>query len=318
MYQKFIGIDISKETFVVSLHNKKGVNEFKNIVAGFELFLQQFTEILQCSLVVLETTGGYEMNLVQYLVSRHIAVHRADTRKVKYFIRSLGKLAKSDAIDSQGLARYAYERHEELPLFVPNSSHHEQLQQFTQRRLDLKQMLVQEKNRSKSPNLNSSIHKSCLAMIKALEKQLQVVDQVIQSLIDTSPEEKAKQKVLQEVDGIGPIISGTLLALLPELGTMNRKKIASLVGLAPHPYESGAKIGYRRTKGGREDVRSILFMAAMTACRSNGRLGEFYRQLIARGKKKMVALTALMRKIVVIANAKITDWYRLNNLASAS
>lgn len=318
MYQNFIGIDIGKASFVVGFYNQRDTYEFENSLKGFKAFIERFEAILPFSLVVLETTGGYEMNLVTYLVSRKFAVHRADTRKVKYFIRSLGKEAKSDAIDAQGLSRYGCERHERLDLYVPKVSNQELLQQFTQRRLDLKKMLVQEKNRSQSPNLNASISKSCYAMINALEKQMLAVDEAIQSLIDADPKQKEKQQVLQEVDGIGQIISGTLLALLPELGTVNRRKIASLVGLAPHPYESGSKIGYRRTKGGREDARSILFMAAMTASRSKGRLGEFYRSMIARGKKKMVALTALMRKIVVIANAKIADWNKLNNISSAA
>jgi transposase len=133
----------------------------------------------------------------------------------------------------------------------------------------------------------------------------------INQLIQADPDKQAKQVILQEIDGIGPTTSNSLLALLPELGNVNRRQIASLVGVAPHPCESGKSVGYRQTQGGRQTVRSILFMAAMTAARSKGRLGEFYRKLIARGKKKMVALTALMRKIVVIANAKIRDWQLL-------
>jgi transposase len=122
--------------------------------------------------------------------------------------------------------------------------------------------------------------------------------------------------VLQEIPGVGPIVSGALLALLPELGVINRKQIASLVGLAPYPYESGQKIGYRKTKGGRQDIRSLIFMSALTASRSKSRLGKFYQGLINRGKKPMVALTALMRKIIVIANGKLSDWYKLHPIVS--
>ena len=309
MYQNFIGIDISKLTFVVGFHNRRETYEFNNTTKGFKAFFKKFKAQLSQSLVVLETTGGYEMELINFLLEAKVALHRADTRKVKYFIRSLGREAKSDAIDALGLAQYGYERHERLDLFVPKTTQQDLLQQFTERRLDLKKMLVQEKNRSQSPNLNPSIRKSCHTMIKTFERQIQTVDEALQSLIEAEPEQREKQQVLQEIDGIGQVLSTTLIALLPELGTVNRRRIASLVGLAPHPCESGAKIGYRRTKGGREDVRSILFMAAMTASQSKGRLGEFYRHLIAQGKKKMVALTALMRKIVVIANAKLADWY---------
>lgn len=311
MYQNFIGIDIGKETFVVGKHSEKITREFDNNLSGFQSFYQTYESVLPTTLVVLETTGGYEMGLLQYLLSNHIATHRANTRKVKYFIRSLGQEAKSDAIDAIGLARYGYERHERLELFIAKDFNQEHLQQLTQRRIDLKKMLVQEKNRQQAPNQSAWVLKSCQAMIEALEAQLKSLDKEIQASIEANPLQQAQQSILETIDGIGPITARSLIALLPELGTINRKQIASLVGLAPYPCESGKKIGYRRTKGGRHDVRAIMFMAAMTASRSKGRLGEFYRQLVARGKKKMVALTALMRKIIVIANARLSEWYKL-------
>lgn len=310
MYQNFIGIDIGKDTFVVASHHQRMTQEFDNTESGFQTFSQQFEAAFTSGLVILETTGGYEMSLVRYLIGKGISLHRADTRKVKYFIRSLGKEAKSDAIDAAGLARYGYERYERLALFVAKDFDQEHLQQLTQRRLDLKAILVQEKNRKQGPTHNAWVMQSCEKLIKTLENELKDLDLEINKLIDANPKQKAKQCVLQQVDGIGTVTANQLLALLPELGVINRKQIASLTGLAPHPYESGKNIGYRRTKGGRQDVRSILFMAAMTASRSKGRLGEFYRRLVLQGKKKMVALTALMRKMIVIANAKLADWYK--------
>jgi transposase len=120
---------------------------------------------------------------------------------------------------------------------------------------------------------------------------------------------KQKRDVLKTVPGLGDIISTNLLAFMPELGVADRRQIASLGGVAPHPNESGKKIGYRCTRGGRANVKRMLFMAAMTASRSNSKLGEFYQRLVAAGKKKMVALTALMPKILVIANARLIDFY---------
>ena len=310
MYQYFIGIDISKGNFVVAQQGQNSIQTFDNKVEGFQAFCKSYETILSKCLVVLETTGGHEMGLTRHLISQGIVVHRANARKVKHFIRSLGKMAKTDAIDASGLAKYGYERHESLEPFVIKLCTQEQLQQLVQRRLDLKKMLVQEKNRKQAPNQHVCVRESCNSIILVLEAQLKSLETEIQTLIEAEPEQKAKQQVLQEIDGIGVTISSGLLALLPELGKINRRQIASLVGLAPHPYESGQAIGYRKTTGGRRDVRCILFMAAMTASRSKGRLGEFYRSLIARGKKKMVALTALMRKMVVIANAKLTDWFK--------
>ncbi|WP_075261564.1 transposase [Candidatus Odyssella acanthamoebae] len=127
----------------------------------------------------------------------------------------------------------------------------------------------------------------------------------MEKLLQIDPVLLQRYQTLQEIAGVGPIVATTLLGLLPELGTLNRRQIANLAGLAPHPCESGKTVGYRRTKGGRVDVKRILFMAAMTARRTDSPLKAFYENLIKRGKKKMVALTALMRKIVIIANAKL-------------
>jgi transposase len=159
-------------------------------------------------------------------------------------------------IDALGLARYGYERQELLKPYIAKDFNQEQLQQLSQRRLDLKKILAQEKNRQQAPNQNVLVKKSCESIINALEQELKVVDLEIQALIEADPEQKAKQQILLEIDGIGYITARALLALLPELGSVNRRQIASLTGLAPHPHESGQKIGYRRCKGGRQDVRS--------------------------------------------------------------
>ena len=313
MYQNFIGIDIGKDSFVVGQYLAKETIEFDNNLSGFKKFFTHYNNLLPSAFVVLEATGGYEMCLVKFLISENINLHRADTRKVKYFIRSFGIQAKTDCIDAKNLARYAFERHARLECFVPQSNEQEELQQLVQRRLDLRQMLVQEKNRLQSPHKNNLLKKTCQYLIDSIKSQMELLETEIEQIIKGTDYE-AKQAVLEEIDGIGKITANTLLALLPELGTISGGQVASLVGVAPHPCESGKKIGYRRTKGGRQSVRNILFMSAMTAARSKGRLGEFYRNLINRDKKKMVALAALMRKIIVIANAKMRDWYNEQKL----
>lgn len=145
-------------------------------------------------------------------------------------------------------------------------------------------------------------------MLRAVTKQVEVVDQQIQDLIAADPILKAKQKIIQTVPGIGKIISSELLILLPELGSLDRRKIASLCGVAPRSNDSGTHQGYRRTNKGRKDLKPILFIAAMAARNSNSSLKVFYEKLIIKGKKKMVALVALMRKIIVIANAKLKEF----------
>lgn len=224
---------------------------------------------------------------------------------------SYGIVAKTDAVDAFGLALYGYERHSKLDLFKENP--HKKLLKLVQRRNDLKTMLVQEKNRLKAPD-QEDFRKSFQTIIKALEAEMKKIDMDIEQLCREHVYFDDLRKVLKTIKGIGDIVATYLIALLPELGTIDRKKIASLAGLAPYANESGKKKGYRSTKGGREDIKPILFLAAMTAARSKSKLGEFYNKLINSGKKKMVALTALMRKILVIANAKVRDHLLLLNL----
>lgn len=311
MYQNFIGIDISKNDFAVALYGNSKTSTYSNELEGFTAFFSAHQEALKNGLVVLETTGGYELSLIYYLQAKGCAVHRANARKVKYFIRSFGKLAKSDSIDAIGLAQYGYERHPTLELFQVNNQ--EKLLKLVQRRIELKQMLVQEKNRRQAPH-QDILKTSFDAIIEVINKEIQTIEQKINLLCKEDAVLEEKKKILKNIKGVGDIVAIELLALMPEIGTINRRKIASLAGVAPHPYESGNKIGYRSTKGGRTGIKPILFMAAMAAARSKSSLGEFYSRLIKAGKKKMVALTALMRKIIVIANAKLTDFLNLKKI----
>lgn len=304
-YSTFFGIDIGKSEVFIAIYGTKSSAVFPNSAEGFKKFLKTYKTELSNAFVVLETTGGYETLFLNALLDKNIAVHRANTRHVKSFIRSWGKLAKSDALDAQALALYGFERHKNLALSQKQPPELIKLIALTQRKLDLTQILVQEKNRLKSPQNNPLIIQCCSQLIQTLQAHIASVTKEIETLIKNNALWLKKKEILESIPGIGPVVSSMLLALMPELGHINRRQIASLAGLAPHPYESGQKIGYRRTKGGRQQVRPILFIAAMAARNSNSPLKAFYEKLIAKGKKKMVALTALMRKIIVIANAKL-------------
>ena len=311
MYRNFIGIDIGKKYFVVGIHGQKETYTFENTQSGFDSFFHDYSHILPQSLVVLETTGGYEADLLIALLAKGIATHRANTRSVKAFIRSFGKFAKTDALDAQALALYGFDRHEQLALYKPATTDQQNLLLWTQRRLELKALLVQEKNRRQAP-LNKNLRASFTKIIQAIEAEIQEIDCQLQTLIAQHPCLKGQVALLKTITGIGQTTAILLIALLPELGKMNRRQVASLCGLAPHPFESGQKIGYRKTRGGRQFIKPVIFMAALTAARSHSALGAFYQRLVASGKKKMVALTALMRKIIVIANAKLRDYLALN------
>lgn len=307
VYKNFIGIDIGKLNFVVAVHGSKKTKEYDNNLEGIESFLKDYRSVISNGLCVLETTGGYEMRLLLTLCERCIAVHRANTRKLKNFIRSLGNGAKTDPLDSKALALYGYERHERLELFKPPSKQSLELYELVQRCSDLKFMLVAEKNRLKAPRVDY-IKESCELMIAALTEQVDALTLRINQVIENDKILKKKKEILKTIPGIGEVTANYLLVLLPELGTLNRKQVASLTGLAPIANDSGLHKGYRATGHGRSGVKPILFMAAMAARNSNSWLKGFYNRLVEAGKKKIVALTALMRKIIVIANARIRDF----------
>lgn len=315
-YNNLIGIDIGKFNFIVALHGDKKIKEYENNLTGINSFLEDYQPLLPSSLCILEATGGYELELLVTFSQHSIAVHRANTRKVKNFIRSFGNSAKTDALDAKALALYGYERSSQLELFVPQHSQALTLYALVQRRNDLKQILVAEKNRLKSPKLETItklIKDSHNLVIKVITDQIDSITLKINTVIAESPSLTAKKKELKTIAGVGDIVANNLLALLPELGQLNRRQIANLAGLAPIANDSGKFIGYRPTGHGRSLVKPLLFLAAMAARNSNSSLKIFYQSLINRGKKKMVALTALMRKIIVIANAKLRDLYAHNS-----
>ena len=305
MYHNFIGIDVGKNELYVAVYGGGKPVSYTNNKSGFAKITKELKDKLQDALIVLENTGGYESELIVYLQSKGLNVHRADPRKVKNFIRSTGKLCKSDAIDAAGIARYAKERYEELALYIQMDESSKKLLEASSRREELIRTRVQEKNRLKSPE-NKSMNASHKAHIKFLDKEIEKINKLQSKLVAENKMLKDKIKLLiDEIDGIGQVAAIQLLSKLPELGTLNRREIASLAGVAPHPNESGNKIGYRNTRGGREAVKRILFMAAMTASRTKGVLGQFYKRLIDDNKRPMVALVAVMRKIVIMANAKL-------------
>ena len=250
VYKNFIGVDIGKSTFVVSLYGQKSTLEYENSSAGIAQFMQDHKETLLQALCVVETTGGCELDCVYTLMAQGFKVHRADTRKVKNFIRSFGASAKTDALDAKALANYGFERHAKLDIFKPLSKDSVELFQLVQRRRDLKAMGVAEKNRLQSPS-GALIKDTITQVINVINQQGQIITDKIQALIEANPCLKQKKEILKTIPGIGEIIAFEVLILLPELGTLSRRKIASLAGVAPRANESGKFFGYRRTGHGR-------------------------------------------------------------------
>jgi transposase len=255
---------------------------------------------------VCEPTGGHEGLLLEECLRAGIACHRADTLKVKSFIRSYGTHGKSDAIDAGMLSGYGCERWAKLDLWQAPAPDEMDLRVLVRRRQELITIKVAEKNRAKAPG-GRRLATSFEAVIKVVERQIQAIDAAIRELIANSSTLKHRAAVCMAMDSLGPIVAAKLLAILPELGSMTRRKAAALAGVAPHPNDSGLKRGYRKIRGGRPDVRTTLFMPALRAAAGKGEFAAFYKRLIANGKKPMVAIAAVMRKIVVTLNARLRD-----------
>lgn len=306
-YKYFIGIDIAKDFFDVALSGMpERAGRFDNTPEGFAAFRKAFSGELPEALVVMEATGGYEAALLAYLCGGHIAVHRVQPLQARHYMRSLRCFGKTDRIDAMALARYGRERHNDLPLFVPCDEVLEELRTLQTRRCDLIAMRVAEQQRMKHPRYRN-MTQSVQAILDVIRAEIDRIEGAMRDLIERNENLSVKYECLTAFTGIGGTTAMCLLAEMPELGTLTRRQAASLAGLAPHPRDSGNIAGYRAVRGGRASVRKALFMAALAARQHNPELKAFYMRLIKNGKKPMVAITALMRKMIVILNARVRD-----------
>lgn len=309
----FVGIDVSKDLLDVAVR----AGELKPFrvsrdEAGLDELVQRLSSAeAKVKLVVLEATGGMERDVAAVLAGAGIPVAVVNPRSVRDFARSLGKLAKTDGIDAVVLAHYA-EAVEPAVSPIPDALTRE-IEALLTRRRQVIQTLVSERNRRSGLLLQrvtgpgKRVMDSLQRSIKWLEKELASLDEDLDDAIKNSAVWREKDDLLQSVKGVGPIVSRTLLGYLPELGTLNRKQIAALAGLAPYNNDSGKRSGKRSIWGGRGEVRAVLYMAAVTAARCNDVLGAFYRRLVTAGKPKKVALTAVMRKLLIRLNAMMRD-----------
>ena len=303
-YDAFIGIDVAKKTVMVHDSENQSSFETNNTNANLQSLMERLAG--RNCLLVCEATGGYEANLLECAQQASITIHRADARKVKAFIRSFGQLGKTDAIDAKALAAYGRERAGQLPLWQARDEKRVLLQALVMRRDDLVAQRVAETNRRKAPQIKG-LEDTFEPIMEVLNTTVSQIEIRIRNLVESDERMTRTVAILITIPGIAHTTARNLLALLPELGTLTRRKIAALAGLAPHPRQSGKQDGYRSIRGGRPNVRRAIFMAAMTASRSNTDLGRFATRLKQNGKKPIVAITALMRKIITIANAKIRD-----------
>jgi transposase len=296
------GIDVSKHRLDIALlpsgekfaveHNAKGLDE---MAARFK---DKAVE-----LVCLEATGGFETVAAASLAAAGFPVVIVNPAQVRAFAKALGQRAKTDAIDALVIARFAQAAKPAVRALPDEQTL--MLADLTARRRQIIDMIGAERQREK--RAGKQLKKSIARLLKALEKELLAIDGDIGGAVRSSPVWREKENLLASVPGVGPVISRTLIAELPELGRLDRKEIAALVGLAPFTRQSGQWRGKSFIGGGRAAVRSALFMGAMVAVQHNTVLKTFFERLVAAGKPKMVALVAVARKLLTILNAILRD-----------
>lgn len=299
----WVGIDVSKHTLDVAFSNAHPPARFTNDPSGH----QQLIDLLQSrtpELIVLEASGGYERPMVAELVAAQLPVAVVNPRQVRNFARALGTLAKTDAIDAAALAEFG--RMLRPPVRpIPDA----EAQTFTEvlvRRRQLLQMHTAESNRLQQAR-STSVQQSIRRTLRLFEQQIDQIDQDLNLRIRACPAWRDKQQLLKGVPGIGDQTARALIAELPELGQCSRQQIAALAGVAPMNRDSGTLRGRRRIQGGRNALRSTLYMAALVATRFNPVIRPYYLRLIENEKRKKVALVGCMRKPLTILNAMIRD-----------
>jgi transposase len=300
--EAYVGVDVSKDRLDVAVLGEWQEIQVENSREGIARLVEQMQE-LQPELIVVEATGGYQRAVVEALFWAGLAVAVVNPSRVRQFARACGLLAKTDKLDAQVLAVFGQKVQPRR--YESKSEAEKQLSALLVRRRQLDEMLKAEQNRLRT--ISRSLKGSMERSIAFLKEEKKLLDTQIQQYMAEQAAWQEQQKILKSAPGVGKVTTATLLAELPELGKMDRKKIAALVGVAPMNSDSGKKRGYRKTKGGRGEVRSVLYMATLVATRRNPRIRAQYQQLLKRGKLKKVALIACMRKFLTILNAMMRD-----------
>jgi transposase len=304
---EFVGIDVSKLRLDVAVHASGEQFAVDNTEAGLKPLCERLM-VMHPELVVLEASGGYERLCVAALAQAGLPVVLVNARQVREFARATGVVAKTDRLDARVLAHFAAAVR---PAVRPLPDEQSQaLEELLARRRQMVAALVAEKNRLGLAR-GRLVKRTVREAAQTYERLLELIDRELDDLIKASPLWREKEDLLRSFKGIGPVSARTLLAELPELGMLDRKRIAALVGVAPIARESGSWRGRRSIWGGRGQVRAVLYMATVTAMRTNAQIRVFYQRLRQAGKPAKVALVACMRKLLTILNAMVrtqTRW----------
>jgi transposase len=300
----YVGIDVSKDQLDVHIHPAGEAFSVSRNEAGLEELIERL-KAYALKAIAVEATGGFESVVVASLAAEGLPVIRVNPAQVRAFANALGKRAKTDPIDAAVIARFVEATKPEIRSLP--SAQTLALADLMARRRQIVQMITAERQRAVRSTANARLQKSIARLLKALQRELDSLDSDIDSSVRASPVWREKEDLLSTVPGVGKVIARTLLAELPELGTLDRRQIAALVGLAPFTRRSGKWRGKSFISGGRTSCRTILFIGALVAAKHNPDLRAFRQRLIDAGKPKIVAIVAVARKLLTILNAIIRD-----------
>ena len=299
---KFVGIDVAKDKLDIAVLGEKKAGQVGNDEKGIAELIEKMQK-LGPTLIVVEATGGYQRAVVLGLYEVGLPVAVVNPVRVRNFARAHGLLAKTDKLDAFNLAEFG--KQVKPRRFEAKSEAGRYVSALLVRRRQLEEMLKAEKSRLRT--VPAAMRSSVERMIEVLKEEIKQLDKELDQFIKENEDWQEQEDLLKSAKGVGRVTAATLLAELPELGKLDNKKIAALVGLAPMNADSGKKRGYRKTKGGRMEVRNVLYMSTLVATRYNPLIQAQYQQLLKRGKVKKVALTACMRKFLTILNAMMRD-----------
>jgi transposase len=303
MEQRFVGIDVAKDRLDVHVRPSGDTFALARDGEGVASLVERLRAAIP-QLIVLEATGGFEQVVAAQLAAARLPLVVVNPRQIRDFARATGRLAKTDRIDAAVIAHFAEAvRPPVRPL--PDKKAHV-LDELVTRRRQVIEMMTAEGNRARQID-NKRLKKRIERLRSILQAELTAIDADLDEIIRGTPIWRESEELLKSVPGVGNVVARTLIAELPELGTLDRRKIAALVGVAPFSRDSGTMHGRRTVCGGRAPVRTALYMAALVASRRNPVIAAFYRRLVAAGKCKKLALTACMRKLLVILNAILRE-----------
>jgi len=300
-FKTVIGIDVSKNKIDIADNRGSSAKTVENSRTKLDQWIKSIVDQANV-IVVMEATGGYESLVVERLHQRQVALAVVNPRQVRDFAKGIGIDAKTDPIDARVIVRFG--EIVQPAAQVALSAKQIKLGELVVRRRQVLGLINQEENRSQQTR-DKDIRKSIDTVVKTLKNQVKTLDVQIANAVKNDEANARKVEILNSIKGVGPVTFSTIIAELPELGTLNRKEVAKLVGVAPINRDSGQSIGKRKTAGGRSGVRRTLYMATLVATRFNPRIKVFYQRLLAKGKLKKVAITAAMRKLITILNTLV-------------